>query len=860
MNRAVIYILFLGSGVTGLIYQVLWTRLLTLTFGVTTLAVSTVLTCFFGGLALGSFFGGRWADKHGRGLKWYGVAEIVVGVYALFFLWILGLNNDVYVLIARGMGLGFYGQNIIKFVLSIIILIIPATMMGATLPILSKELACKWSSFAKDIGNLYTVNTVGAVIGAVLTAYLLIPSFGIRAIIITVGIINILIGLVALLIDRKYEGSSDDEIGEDGTLERARRLTSKSFAAGEVIPARFATIILFGFALSGFTALAYEVIWTRVLTLILTGTIYAFAAVLAVFLTGIAVGSFAVSRYIDRVKNISVVINTLAVVEILIGIVSTAIIILYAKMPEFSFYGSVTGASDWGEYVYVNFLISFLVLFVPTFLFGTTFPLVCKIYGSRMDRVGESIGNVYSINTVGGIIGSFAGGFVLIQFFGMQTSMVLMGIVNVAIGVVFLLWSPFGKKSVRYALSFLGVAVAIVVILILPDNMPRSIHESYIMKGEKILFYEEGPAATVMIAHRPGRSLVFSDTRLWVNGNLATAAYYEGLQINRFQGALPMVLHPDPKDVLVICFGTGTTFGTLSQFDVNVVDNVEIARTVTHGAPFFKSENSDVLNNPKSNIIIDDGRSYLEVTNKKYDVITEEPMHPALAGVVNLYTVEYYELVKSHLKEGGIMSQWIPLYALSVDDVKMLTATFQSVFEHTTIWIANADIFLIGSSERQSVDFDRIKERLARPNIKRIMGEIDLEDPIEFLSTFLMNEDVVREYARGAPVMTDDMPLVEFTGPKSLSVNTISPNIGELIRHREPVWPYLRFADSVEGRRVTKRMMEKYPATKDNLLGRAYYSDGNFKKAIEHFESSLQIDPTDRNSLHYQYKFRYFPR
>ncbi len=859
MNRAVIYILFLGSGMTGLIYQVLWTRLLTLTFGVTTLAISTVLTCFFGGLALGSFLGGRWVDKRGRGFKWYGWAEIVVGIYALFFLWILGMNNDLYVMIARSMGLGFYGQSIIKFILSIIILIIPATMMGATLPFLSKELAEKWSTFAKDIGNLYAINTVGAVAGAVFTAYLFIPSFGIRAIIITVGIVNIVIGIIALVVDR-LAINKEGIVGNDKFLGSAHLISSTVTGVNEVVPPRFATLVLLGFALSGFTALAYEVIWSRVLTLILTGTIYAFAAVLAVFLTGIAVGSFAVSRYIDRIKNISMVINTLAVVEMLIGIVSIAIIILYAKMPEFSFYGSITGAREWGEYVYVNFLISFLVLFVPTFLFGTTFPLVCKIYNSRMDKVGESVGNVYSVNTVGGIIGSFMGGFVLIQFFGMQTSMVMMGIINVAIGIVFLLFNPSASSRARYGLSAAGAVCVVIVILILPDNMPRAIHESYILKGEEILFYEEGPAATVMIAQRPGRSLVFSDKRLWVNGNLATAAYYEGLQINRFQGALPMVLHPDPKDVLVICFGTGTTFGTLSQFDVNRVDNVEIARTVTKAAHFFKSENSDVLNNPKSNIIIDDGRSYLEVTNKKYDVITEEPMHPSLVGVVNLYTKEYYELAKSRLKEGGIMSQWIPLYALSVEDVKMLTATFQSVFEHTTIWMANADIFLIGSDEVQSIDFPRLAGRLAKPNIKRLLNEIDLEDPIEFLSTFLMNEDVVRDYASGVPIITDNRPLVEFTGPRSLSVNTISPNIGELIKYREPVWPYLRFVDRARGERVSTRLQEKFPATRANLIGRAYYADGNFKKAIEYFESSLAIDPTDRNSLHYQYKFKYFPR
>ncbi|MEE9542185.1 MAG: fused MFS/spermidine synthase [Thermodesulfobacteriota bacterium] len=508
MNRAIIYILFLGSGLTGLIYQVLWTRLLTLTFGVTTLAISTVLTCFFGGLALGSFLGGRWADKFGRGFKWYGVAEIIIGVYALLFLMILSLNNEVYVMIARSLGLGFYGQTIIKFVLSIIILIIPATMMGVTLPILSKELSHRWDHFAKDIGNLYAINTLGAVAGAVLTAYYLIPSFGIRAIIISVGLVNIGIGIAALIIDKKG-GAPGDVACEVGEV--AASVTERVGEAVKHVPAGFALLVLIGFALSGFTALAYEVIWTRILGFILTGTIQAFASVLAVFLSGIAVGSYIVSRYIDRFKNISVVINALAIVEILIGVVSISIIMLYLYIPNLSWYDKVTSFTSWGEYVYVNFMISFLLLFLPTLLFGATFPLVCKIYNTRMDRVGKSIGNVYSGNTVGGILGSFAGGFVLIQFVGMQKSMVLMGIINVGIGIVILLFNPFARKGVKYGLSVAGAVALIVVIMIIPENMPKALHQGFIGEDEEMLFYEEGPAATVMISHKPGRNMVFSD-------------------------------------------------------------------------------------------------------------------------------------------------------------------------------------------------------------------------------------------------------------------------------------------------------------------------------------------------------------
>ncbi|MCP4231314.1 MAG: hypothetical protein GY771_14360, partial [bacterium] len=251
------------------------------------------------------------------------------------------------------------------------------------------------------------------------------------------------------------------------------------------------------------------------------------------------------------------------------------------------------------------FMTSFILLFIPAFLFGTTFPLVCKIYSRSTGRVGESIGNVYSLNTVGGILGSFAGGFLLIHFMGMQTSLLLMGAINVLIGILFFVLNPLARKSRSYAYAGVTVVVAIIVTLLLPANMPKALHESLLRSGERMLFYAEGPSATVMIAEKEGAGLKFSNKRLWVNGNMATAAYYEGLQINRFQGVLPFLMHPDPKELLVICFGSGTTFGTLSQFDVDRVDNVDIAKTVIKGAPFFKSENRDVLNNPVSNIIID---------------------------------------------------------------------------------------------------------------------------------------------------------------------------------------------------------------------------------------------------------------
>ena len=858
MLRTIIFGLFFGSGMTALIYQVIWTRLLTLTFGVTSLAVSTVLTCFFGGLALGSYYGGRWVDKRGNGFLWYGLAEIIIGLYGILFLILLQLNNSSYIAIAQILEMDFYGQSALKFILSAILLAVPTTLMGATLPILSKALAHSGQRFAKDVGGLYTANTFGAITGTLLTAFYLLPNLGIENVLLFAGIINILIGAVAIYSRRIESGKgligSDEVIVahfvDEGGGENAAGGGSGS-SVHDPLPSSFSTLLVLGFAISGFTGLAYEVIWTKILSFILVSTVYAFATVLAAFLSGIAAGAFVFSLITDKILSIRKLINIFALVEVLIGLTSMALIFFYNEVPTYEFYKTVNSTDNWSEFLWLNFSISFVSLFIPTFLFGATFPLVCKIYSLKMENIGSRIGDIYSVNTVGGIFGSFLTGFVLIPFIGMQNALLIICIINIAIGLVFFFKNPLASRKKSYAYSGATLAALFVILPLLPPNMPLTLNESLLVNDEVVAMYAEGPTATVLVAHRKNAKDAAVNKRLWINGNQATAAYYEGLQINRFQGVLPMVLHPDPKDVLVICFGSGTTFGTLSQFDVNQVDNVEISRTVIKGAPLFKVANKDVLNNPKSNIIFDDGRSYLSVTKKKYDVITEEPMHPALAGVINLYTKEYYEVAKAHLKPGGIMSQWIPLYALSVEDVRMLTATFKSVFPHTTLWIASADMFLIGSETKGTMDYGRLVDRISKPHIDSLLSDVDFNSPGEIMATFLMNEDQVAEYVKGAPIITDNWPIVEFTGPESLSVNTVSPNIAELLKYREPINPYLIVDEDVDREALGESLERKFRATRLNLIGRAYYTDGNFKKAMEYYQRATQIDPDNRNSIHY---------
>ena len=544
--RALVYLMFFASGLAALVYQVVWTKLLTLTFGVTFLAVSTVLTTFFGGLALGSYLGGRWIEGRRRGFLWYGAAELLVGLYAMAFILLLHLNNGAYVLLARATGSGFAGLTLIKFVLSALLLIIPTTLMGATLPILSKTLSRGRRTFALDIGGLYAVNTLGAVSGAVLTAFLLIPSLGLSAILYGTGVLNFAIGLTAILLGRSSAARAlEGEAGRArGPATEAAGLGARPVAgasgAGQGVPSYYGAVVLWGFALSGFTGLCYEVIWTRVLGFILTGTVYAFAVVLAVFLTGIALGSLVFSSFIDRVRSQAAVVYIFSAVEALIGLSSLALIILYDRLPSMGLYARLDSTPNWGEFVYLNFLTSFITLIVPTFLFGATFPLVCKIYDWSAERVGEKIGRIYSLNTVGGILGSFVGGFVLIPFVGMQNAIVLTAGLNILIAIVTTLASPLGGRALRAALPLASIVLMAALLAVLPANMPLSLHRSLLRPGEKMLYYREGATATVMIAERPGAGIEASNKRLWVNGNRATAvALLPFTQRRLFDASMP---------------------------------------------------------------------------------------------------------------------------------------------------------------------------------------------------------------------------------------------------------------------------------------------------------------------------------
>jgi spermidine synthase len=332
--------------------------------------------------------------------------------------------------------------------------------------------------------------------------------------------------------------------------------------------------------------------------------------------------------------------------------------------------------------------------------------------------------------------------------------------------------------------------------LVGPGDVSLSIHESWLIENEKIDFYLEGGTATVMVAERlDTRTDTLDGTkRILVNGSSASNSNFYGQSVNRIQGCLPFIFDRTPRKVLAVCFGTGITFGTLSQYDVERIDAVDISPEVIEAAPAFKQANYDVVHHPRTRIYIDDGRNFLLKSSERYDVITMEPMPPALAGVVDLYTRDFYELCREHLAPGGVMSQWVPLYHLGLDDVKMLYRTFAESFPYALVFHYNFDTFLVGSDRPLSLSAEGFEKRLQSEPLARDLETISLGGSKRMLATFLMDRSAMLRFSGEVPVLTDDLPYVEFTAPKKASMLETPRNYLAVTAFAQPASAYLEAA------------------------------------------------------------------
>jgi spermidine synthase len=772
----VIALAFFLSGATGLMYELVWLRMLGLIFGHTAHAITTVLVVFMGGLALGSFLCGRRVDGVRALLQTYAWLEITIGVYGLLTPWLIGAVQGAYVAYARAFHPSFEVLTAVQFALSTAVLLAPASLMGATLPVLSRYMIRERSAVGRRVGSLYAWNTFGAVLGTYLVGFHLLPAFGMRITLLGTSLLNIAIGVGVLLAARAW--------GESAPIPSPAPQGRSSEAMPVLVPG--SRILMLGAAASGAIAMIYELSWTRALTMVIGSTTYAFSAMLLSFLIGIAGGSAWAARRASRTPAGP---GLFASLQIAAALLSLGVLAVFDYLPDVFLVG-FRMSQEPGFIVWLQIALSIAVMILPAFCLGAALPSVIHVLCAGLPRVGHSVGRVYACNTAGAIGGSFAAGFVLIPQLGVQTTIRGAIVVNVLIGLAVVLTL---NARLRWAASGATLAGALGATA-LPNwdlavmSSGVSTYAHYYSGGggpwreridEEVLFYQDGVGATVSVHQgEDGRSLR-------VNGKTDASTGID-MATQLMIGHLPALMHPTPKSALVIGLGSGVTVGALTQYELDRIDVVEIEPAVVEASSFFLDENRHALSDPRVRAIVADGRNYLFLSPTRYDLIVSQPSNPWIGGIATLFTVEFFELARSRLAEGGVMALWIQAYAIAPEDLRMIAATFRAVFPFLSLWSPVAgDLILIGTAQPQVVDLGHIRNMYAsHPGIRADFAISNLPSPEALLSAFHLDDGGLARLTAGVALNTDDRLPLEFSAPRSLYRDTLALNYEMLERVR----------------------------------------------------------------------------
>jgi spermidine synthase len=767
---APLLLLFLLSGVSALVYQVLWMRLLALVFGVTIHAASTVLAAFMAGLAIGSAWAGRLSDIVRRPLVAFAVAEALVAVAALATPFGLQAVEAVYLALNSVIGGWPLSLAVARFALSFAVLIVPATLMGATLPLVVKSAVTQGAILGRQVSLLYAANTAGAVVGTIIAGTWMVPQLGIAWAFRIGAILNLAVAAGALLVDRFRRAEQPDPIAA------SRDDAAAPAALPDALPPRVRQLVLITFAVSGFVSFGLEIVWFRMLILLFRPTTYAFTVMLATVLGGIAVGSWIATPLTSRRIY---PLATLAILELLIAIAAAASMALIGQAHDV--FTTVAPYFAGGRLAYFGPMVvtSIAAIFPPALLMGMAFPVGVALWASQADdaRTGRQIGSIYAVNVAAAVVGSLATGFVLLPTVGSRMSLLLVSACALVTGLLLLLSAS--RRLPALATGAAALAAFGFIAVKTPDPVTSLLKSRY--PRELAIWRKEDGHATVTILRRDSS---FSQTvhGIYVNGTHQASDLPTMVGYHRLIGTLPMAVHAEPKRALVIGAGGGATAGALAAFDDSVaVDVVELSPAVVDAARRFAGVNQGLFTRPNVRLRVDDGRNYMMLTPEKYDVVTADVILPQHAGAGNLYSVEYYRLMRRVLNPRGIAVQWIG--SPTDTEYKLIMRTFVTVFPHTTLWYNGS--LMIGSIRPLVLEEEAIERKIAQPAAKAALDQVGLGSFEALISRYTAGPGELRAFVGEGQLLTDDRPLTEYflSLPQNDAQVDLSKLRGDVNRH-----------------------------------------------------------------------------
>lgn len=847
MNRrslTLIYLMFFLSGAAALMYQVVWVRSFSLIFGGSHLAVATVLTVFMGGLALGSHLIGTYKNRSGTGMvRLYGYLELGIALSALLFMVLIRLYPPVYVFLADLFPGSPLYLTVIRVLFAAVAIIIPTTLMGATLPVLSEFMTRNKERIGIHLSVLYAVNTLGAVGGAATAGFVLLPAFSVSNTALIAIAINAAIGLICIGIRSQTDGKTVTGFNGPDSSPSENRV--------EALPDHgLRRLILIGIGISGFCALGYEVLWTRVLSIVVGKSVYGFTIILVAFLCGIGFGSLWYG-FVNKLKphtdtrNQRTSIAWFGIIQILIGVSALMVSVKLLDLPVNKSLIMKYFISREIEIFHArqlsSIILSFAYMFIPAFLMGIAFPLAGKIHTFSLGAIRKATGAIVTYNTVGAILGSAVTGFVLVYTVGIERALQMLIVLNIGLGLVTL------ARLLRRPL-FIWPAVALPCIALLSvvvfpnswklwNNKWFAVYKANEMEGHvtpqmlkammeqtEVLYYGEGVEAIVSSV-RTGTYQGFI-----TNGRTESSNTPADLQCVYTLGHLPMLLAKDPKKVFVLGTGAGVTLGATSIYpSVQQITLVEIEPKVLGVARTFARYNHNVLENPKLSIIFNDGRNFLLTTREKFDVITADPIHPWFSGAGYLYTDEYFRLAASRLTPGGIICQWVPIYELTEANLKSIVATFRRNFKYSMLWLTQYDAELVGSNEPIILDEEQLERKISHGAVRTDLASVNMGSARAFMSYFVMGNSGLERFSREGTINTDNNMYLEFSAPFSMgNTDLVAENIQNITGLREDIMPYVRPAASsrqLAAQRLYWQTNREAAKLKDQAH-RMYYTQG----------------------------------
>lgn len=873
-NYKLILFCFFISGAAGLIYEIAWIRKAGLIFGTTNYAISTVIALFFGGMALGSYFFGKKGERSNSPLKIYALIEIIAGVYAVasFALFIpiqkiysiyydTLINNPLLLIIVRGL------------LLSIIVL--PITfLIGGTLPLFVKHFIKSEDKVLSFVGKLYSVNTIGGVVGTLLAGLYLMPIIGANLLVVLAALLNILSGYIV------YSRFKDIKILEEKVDTRKINVNKKtSFINGVIIPALYFLI--------GFAFLGIEILWTRFLSLIIYNTVFTYTFTLSIILSGIVLGSFLISKF-PRFSYYPKYSYGL------ILIISGMFILLTFKLPA-SIWLKIAGDAS----IVKQLSLISVIMFLPSLFSGMLFPLSVKIFSSQRSDYSKRTGIVSFLNTFGGICGSLFTGFILIPYFGIEKSLYLLTSFFIISGAVFVFILNPDKNIKRVIIPFSVLLITLISSFLLKAKIPND----YLGKRDQLVEVVEGVSSNIAVLKKRGLKIL-EINRLWQGEDRITR------QI--MAAHIPMMLHQDPKNIALIGLGAGQTGKRFLMYDIDTLFCVDIEKELF--GLVKKHFDTEWLNDEKVKVIIDDGNCFLTNTEHNFDLISLEVGQTFRPYLANFYTKDFYESINKRLNSNGVVSQFIPLGSFDKDMFRSVIKSFISVFPNSVMWYNTDELLLIGTNglKYPTLQFDRLE---MLQNTKDIYYDLEfkywggprhhLNDWQVFAGGFMFGPETLKRISEKGKIYRNDPPALEyeaanvrgaenyidyliancdqpseaFSQPLPDSINKAiefirTTNLRNILAERlyiyylemgnpvllekalelnpqntaiidELVRYYFKKRNKEKAFKYAKHSLEinHYNVDMQNTAGTLCYMDKNYKRAVYHFRQALKIDP-----------------